>query len=158
MHWRTTEGQPADIETKFGELYAFTSFKGSNPSKKPREWFFAPAKWKKDGSYYLTSHRVICVQQIIPLVTTTSTLSTTTRGQVCNQVSLNSKYFCITYVGRKNRTDGEQACKAFNGTLPQPRGSTDVFNLLATLLTILPGSSLVPFYIDMFRTKNEGRV
>ena len=156
MHWSFGTEQPADIEAKFGKIYGFSSFWGSDPSKKPNLWFFAPEKRDKNGASYLTPRKVICVQQIIPPTTTTSTLSTTTSKQVCNRVSLNGKYFCVTYAGRRNRTDGEQACKALNGTLPQPRDSTDVFNLLATLLNVLPGSGLVPFYIDMFRTKKEG--
>ena len=156
MHWSFGTEQPADIDAKFGEIYGFSSFWGSDPSKKPNLWFFAPEKRDKHRVSYLTRRKVICVQQIVPLTTTTRTLSTTTSTQVCNRVSLNGNFFCVTYAGRRNRTDGEQACKAVNGTLPQPRDSTDVFNLLATLLNVLPGSGLVPFYIDMFRTKKEG--
>ena len=73
-------------------------------------------------------------------------------------MTLNSKDSCITYIGRRNRADGEKECQAINGTLPQPRSSTDVFNLLAAFMISAPTSGSVPFYMDMFRTTSQGKV
>ena len=100
------------------------------------------------------------MQQIIPRTTTTATTTTTvtTKKQVCNQVTLNGRESCVSYIGRRNREDGEKACQALNGTFPQPTSSSDVFNLLSVLPVFPLSFGAVPFYLDMVRTTNKGNV
>ena len=122
--------------------------------KKSMDWFYEPAILGR-------KHWAICVQQIIPLTTTATSTSTTqfiSKKQECNQVTLSGKVNCVTYIGRRNRADGEKACKSINGTLPQPRSSSDVFNLLSVFLKSAPSSGAIPFYMDMFRTTKGRKV
>ena len=145
--------EPADSAKKNGKIYGVSMFQG----KMSKEWYHIPLK--RNG--WLVRNSVICVQQINPVTTTTSkptSLSTTTKSEVCNRITLNGKTSCITYLGRTNRTEGEKACKNINGTLPQPRSSTDVFNLLTVFLTFPSSSGWIPFYIDMIRATNKGTV
>ena len=153
VNWEMGNDEPADAAKKYGKLYGVSKFQG----KMDKEWYHVPFKRENN----VIEKSVICVQQIIPITTTTSkptSILTTTKSRVCNQVTLKGKASCITYFGRKNRAEGEKACKVINGTLPQPRSSTDVFNLLAAFLIVAPGTGSVPFYIDMFRDTNKGKV
>ena len=155
--WKTGKNKPADLAKEYGEIYGVsmsTQVSIQLTDKKPMDWFYEPAILGR-------RHWAICVQQIIPLTTTTTSTSTTkftTKKQECNQVILNGKDCCVTYIGRRNRIDGEKACQAINGTLPQPRSSSDVFNLLSVFLKSSPSFDAIPFYIDMFRTKKGRKV
>ena len=151
VRWKVGTDQPTNYAKKYGEVSGVSMFKGSDPGKKPMEWFFVPT-W---NGYSFKRNRIICVQQIVPLTTISST--TTINSRICNPVLLNGKESCFTYIGKRNRTEGEKACQAMNGTLPQPRSSSDVFNLLAVLLKSASNSGFVPFYIDMFRIASKGK-
>ena len=112
------------------------------------------SKWMNEPSYAVKS--VICVQQIIPTLSTTTTQSSSTKPVSCETVTLNGKESCVTYVRRKNRVDGIKACKEINSRLPRLRSTEDIDNFLSAFLTSAPNSP--PFYLDMFRLENKGTV
>ena len=84
---------------KHGQIHGASIFQGKgNPGQKAMEWFFEPTSYGKT----LRKNRVICVQQIISLNTTTSTSSTTTKkSRVCNS-RLNGIDSCSTSTDSKH--------------------------------------------------------
>ena len=110
-------------------------------------------KWMNEPSDTIKS--VICVQQIVPTLSTTTTQISSTRPISYKKVILNGQESYVTYMGRKNRTEGIKACKEINARLPKLRSTEDIDNFLLAFLVTAPNSP--PFYLDIFRTESKGR-
>ena len=110
-------------------------------------------KWMNEPSDTVKS--VICVQQIVPTLSTTTIQTSSTRPISYKKVILNGQESYVTYMGRKNRTEGIKACKEINARLPKLRSTEDIDNFLLAFLVSAPNSP--PFYLDMFRTESKGR-
>ena len=127
-----------------------------------KDYMYAALLWSKDhqNNKWMnepsdTVKSVICVQQIVPTLSTTTIQTSSTRPISYKKVILNGQESYVTYMGRKDRIEGIKACKEINARLPKLRSTEDIDNFLLAFLVSAPNSP--PFYLDMFRTESKGR-